>query len=190
MRGGKEPVARNAGVGDAQRGVRKFCSKFLHGHDADMRGVVVEVQSKCSARAWQVNGLWMRRLEVGEAAGLEQSRDLREQIGQRVEVFDDVHAGDHVHRMVGPRKFVGGEIESAEVARGGIFFRVTELVGGMKSEIGAELGDVIERFAIGRTEIKQRAVHRSPRDVRGSCVQRWKSAQVFPVHLLERRAVE
>ena len=148
MCGGKQPVAGNASVCDSQGSGSELTGKFVHGHNAHMGGIVVEVQRKLSCGTRQINRLGMRRLKINEATGFKQSRNFAEKVGQRIQMFDDVHTGDDVHRTVGPRKFVRRKIETAKVAPGWISLWVTKLVGGMKAEIRAKLCDVIERFAI------------------------------------------
>lgn len=95
----------------------------------------------------------MRGFEIGLSAGFEQAGDFVDQYRQIVQMFDQVHASDGVHRMVWPRQGFGVEVGLAVAASGRVAVWLPGDVHGVEVEVGAQFEEVAEGFSVGRAEV-------------------------------------
>ena len=79
----------------------------------------------------------MRGFEVDFSAGFEEAGDFGDQDCQVVQMFDQVHAGDGVHRLVLPRQCFSVEIGLAVLTSGRIAVWLAGDVDGVEVEVGA-----------------------------------------------------
>ena len=124
----------------------------------------------------------MRGFEVDAPARLEQPRGLLQQQSRIAQMFDQVHAGDGIHRSRGPGQPVPLKIGALELAAGGIFLRRALPVCRKEPEVRSQLGDVAQRLAIRRAQVQQGASPRRAGDKPGAGIHPGKRSQASPVH--------
>ena len=95
----------------------------------------------------------MRRFEVDLSAGFEEAGDFGDQYPQIVQMFDQVHASDGVHRMVWPGQGFGVEVGLEVLASGWIAVWLAGDVHSVEAEVRAQFVEVAEGFAIGGAEV-------------------------------------
>ena len=95
----------------------------------------------------------MRGFKVDSSAGFEEAGDFGDQDGQVVQMLDQVHAGDGVHRMVLPRQGFGVEVGLTVAASGRIAVGLSGKVNGVKVEVGAQFVEVAKGFAVRGAEV-------------------------------------
>ena len=108
MRRGEDPVARRAGGFNFQPGPSRLPGQRFGRDQPKVSGIVIKVQREIadglSPQARQLERFGMGRFKINPTAQLEQSRDLAQQQFESVEMFDEVHAGNCVHRTIWPRQ--------------------------------------------------------------------------------------
>jgi len=179
----KQPVARNSRRFRLQSCRPSVVRQAASRHDAHMRQIIEKIQWNLRVqRTGKHERFGMRCLEVNSPARSKHSAGFGKQQSQIVQVFDQMHASDGVHRTVRPRQLLFFQIDLTKFASRREFLWRLGFIDSEKAYVRTQFSHVTECLPVRCAQIQQGTSIRSCSHKTRARIHPWKISQSCPIH--------